>query len=624
MVYMLFRPVIIVLIGVIFPISPLGAQLCPGNLGENIFSEGDFGSGVTNVLPYDPLIAPGYQYQSVPPPNDGYYSIANNTTPWGSFAYDAWVNTGDNSPDPQGYMMVVNASYTPGLFYLQEVDGLCENTLYVFSADIINLIRPGRNAIKPNVSFLLDGEVYYNTGEIAENGEWNTYGFTFVTGPGQTTLTLSLRNNAPGGLGNDLALDNISFRACGDEAFILPETVANICEDGEPIPLEATLVGDLYNTPYVQWQLSRDDGMTWADIPGATGMIYQHTDLTGGMYRYRFLLANGPANLLNPKCRVVSNEKVVNVIPKFYTIIDTLCEGLSFQLGDQWLDKPGTYTDTLQNFIGCDSIVTVHLDYWPDEHIRADFDVVHPSCDYLSDGSVHIKEIYNGLPPFELFVNGLSSSTGSMQNQAGGGISYRITDRFGCRLDTVIDLVDPPPFAVNLGDDLIVRLGDRVDLDPWESEAVGSYGWHPAEQLDCSVNCDRVSLYPPASLTVVLEAYSEAANCYATDTVQIVVRTARRIYFPNAFSPNFDGLNDYFTVMGDVPNVQLIEVMKIYDRWGNLVFENRGFPPNDKFRGWNGTYRDHQAEPGVYVYFVRVRFLDGEVLDYGGDVTLVR
>jgi len=111
----------------------ISGQICQGSLGINIFQEGDFGKGNSNVLQVDPQIAPGYKYHKNPPPNDGYYSIANNTSSWGSFANTYWVNVGDNSADPKGYMMVVNASYDPGLFYRQEVDGLCDNTLYVFS-----------------------------------------------------------------------------------------------------------------------------------------------------------------------------------------------------------------------------------------------------------------------------------------------------------------------------------------------------------------------------------------------------------------------------------------------------------------------------------------------------------
>ena len=134
---------------------------CTGNLGDNIFTDGDFGSGAANILTPDPQIAPGYTYEFNPPPVDGSYTITNNTTSWGSFASN-WANIGDNSSDPNGYMMVVNASFDPGLFYQQQVDDLCDNTLYVFSADVYNLII-GLNEIKPNVSFLLDGNVVYET-----------------------------------------------------------------------------------------------------------------------------------------------------------------------------------------------------------------------------------------------------------------------------------------------------------------------------------------------------------------------------------------------------------------------------------------------------------------------------
>jgi len=112
-------------------------------------------------------------------PDDGFYTITNNTTTWGSFG-QFWDDMGDNSPDHKGYMMVVNATYNPGLFYVQTVDGLCENTEYYFSADIYNIIV-GDNWIKPNVSFLLNGQEVYNTCVIEETHTWETYGLSFVT-----------------------------------------------------------------------------------------------------------------------------------------------------------------------------------------------------------------------------------------------------------------------------------------------------------------------------------------------------------------------------------------------------------------------------------------------------------
>ena len=286
---------------ILLPFAGLSQQICDGNLGENIFTEGDFGEGTANTLLMDPDIAPGYTYTTAVPPPDGYYTITNNTAVW-SGLYGTWLQIRDNSDDPNGYMMVVNASFSPGLFYQQTIDGLCENTLYVFSADIINLIQQNvASHILPNVSFLLDGDEVYSTGSIPQTETWNTYGFTFTTGPGVTSLELSLRNNAPGGIGNDLALDNISFRACGPAALILPTDIANICEDGEPITITATIQGDQYANPTIQWQQSFDEGQTWVDIAGETDLDFMHTDLASGFYYYRYLLANSEDNLSNSK-----------------------------------------------------------------------------------------------------------------------------------------------------------------------------------------------------------------------------------------------------------------------------------------------------------------------------------
>ena len=123
-----------------FSFLEIAAQTCTGNLGENIFEDGEFGAGRPNISLDFQNIAPGYNFTTDVPPNDVSFTITNNTTFWGSFAAENWIDITDNSPDPDGYMMVVNASFEPSLFYDQTIEGLCENTLYEFSADLINLI----------------------------------------------------------------------------------------------------------------------------------------------------------------------------------------------------------------------------------------------------------------------------------------------------------------------------------------------------------------------------------------------------------------------------------------------------------------------------------------------------
>lgn len=603
--------------------SDLSGQICGGNLGENIFIEGDFGSGTANILLPDPQIAPGYGYTTNPPPWDGQYVVSNFTGAWLGL-YPTWLSMGDNSSDPDGYMMVINASYTPGLFYEQEVDGLCENTLYEFSADVINLIKIGVGGhSQPNVSFLIDGVQVYSTGDIAQDEQWKTYGFTFTTPPGQTSVTLSLRNNAPGGVGNDLALDNISFRPCGPEALILPFTVANICEDGDPIDLNATIVGDQYDSPAFQWQQSFDGGLTWTDIPGENSSVFTHTNLSGGWYYYRYLLAGSPANLGNSKCRVVSNIKIVNVIPKFYSIIDTLCEGLTLVVGGNSYSSTGVYVDSLVSVLGCDSIVTLDLTIVPDAGIEAELLTIDPRCSDSNDGSITIGTVINGSPPYAYYIDGELYLNGfTIPNLFGGDYLVSITDRYGCRFDGEVTLSGPPPFIIDAGPDLEIELGEQVRIEPLANYPVESFYWQPAESLECS-DCWDLDWIPPNSVGLTLTGFT-AENCQTSDSVFITVIKNRKVFIPNVFTPNGDGVNDFFAIFGDIPNVQRIEKLLVFDRWGGVVFQQNDFLPNEILKGWDGAFKGKPMNNGVFAYLAEIRFLDGELVRFTGDVALIK
>lgn len=605
-----------------FPVLSQSA-VCDGNLGENIFTKGNFGTGFDNIVALDPLIAPGYRYDRTAPPNDGEYVLTNNTTNWGGI-FPSWLRIKDNSSDPNGYMMVVNADYTPGLFYDQTVDNLCENTLYEFTADIINMIQ--RNVtghIRPNVSFLIDGTEVFTTGEIAQDERWHTYGFTFTTDPGQTQVKLSLRNNAPGGIGNDLALDNITFRPCGPEALILPDNIANICEDGNPIDLDATVNGEQYDTPAFQWQQSFDEGITWVDIPNSNTSVYTHSQLSSGYYYYRYLLANGNVNIKNPKCRVNSNSKIVYVVPKFYTIIDTLCQGLSYQLNGREYSATGVYVDSLTSSIGCDSIVTLNLTIVPDAGINATVRAVDLSCHDSGDGQVIVESVANGAPPLAYSLSGRQETSPPFLQLPGGEYELSIADRYGCRFREVVSIGVPPVFTVDIGPDRTVNLGDLVRLQVNANLPVDTFYWQPADAFECPAGCATPVWYPVESSILRLEAVSDK-GCQAADSIAIAVENVRRVYFPNAFSPNDDGVNDQFTIYGQTPNVQVIKRLLVFDRWGNVLFDRQDFPPNDEAAGWDGTSRGKPLSEGVYLYAADILFLDGRTLTFSGDVTLLR
>jgi gliding motility-associated-like protein len=600
----------------------LHGQSCNGTLGDNIFAEGDFGSGPDNVLQVDPQIAPGYEYVTVVPPNDGQYTITNDMNRWPS-SFD-WETITDNSPDPLGYMMIVNASFSPGLFYEKEVDGLCGNTLYEFSADIYNLIGIGKNLIKPNVSFLIDGLEVYTTGDVPENEQWNTYGFTFTTAPGQTAVRLALRNNAPGGIGNDVALDNISFRPCGPDAVIRPESPQVICEDDlSPVTLTAAVEGSQYSNPAYQWQISLN-GFTWDNIQGANNPTYIQSGLPAGTYSYRYLLANGSANLQNPLCRIASGVQTVTVVSGvLVTVVDTLCEGLSFTLGQEELVTSGIYRDTLISNLGCDSIVTVNLTFVPDPGMQATLAVTPPSCSYLADGSLDIEIVEPASPPFSVFVNDeFYGNALEVNGLAGGLYQIELQDRFGCTFRAEAEIASPAPFLVDIGSERVFARGESATINPPANGPIIRYDWEPGGLIDCLADCFSIDFFPKRSGLLTLSATS-GQGCLATDSLFIQVIKSRRVYIPNAFSPNGDGINDRFAIFGQVPNVDRIEELLIVDRWGGLLFQGGDFLPNDLSSGWDGRSKGKRLPAGVYGYLAKIRFLDGEVEVYSGEVVLL-
>ena len=91
---------------------------------------------------------------------------------------------------------------------------------------------------------------------------------------------------------------------------------------------------------------------------------------------------------------------------------------------------------------------------------------------------------------------------------------------------------------------------------------------------------------------------------------------------PNIILPG-DPENGIATVFGG-QDVESIKTFQIFDRWGNQQFDASGFQPDDKNKGWDGTFRGNPVSPGVYVYYVIARFIDGVEEVFEGDITVLR
>ncbi len=145
-----------------------------------------------------------------------------------------------------------------------------------------------------------------------------------------------------------------------------------------------------------------------------------------------------------------------------------------------------------------------------------------------------------------------------------------------------------------------------------------TYSWSPADGLSC-VDCANTSATVNQNTTYTLTAIDEY-GCVASATAFVGVEVVNEIVVPTAFSPNDDGMNDLFRVLGR--NVVSYEY-HIYNRWGNEVYKEKGANLENQI-GWDGTYKGQDQELGVFVYYVIIDFEDGSNTFKKGNVTLVR
>ncbi|HPG07465.1 MAG TPA: gliding motility-associated C-terminal domain-containing protein [Saprospiraceae bacterium] len=237
-------------------------------------------------------------------------------------------------------------------------------------------------------------------------------------------------------------------------------------------------------------------------------------------------------------------------------------------------------------------------------------------------------------PGETLVLMGNQNGVSYLWNDASTGSSYSVSEpgtywvkaETGCAtLYDTIEVVFSPPISVDLGEDLVVDLGEEARVFPDVNSSIDFVNeWTATTQKPFPLcrTCSDVTVRPLFDATLRLTV-TNTAGCTASDSLEIRVNKVKDILAPNAFSPNGDGNNDVFYLFGK--GVDRVEAFRIFDRWGNIVYERKDLTINEVSQGWDGRVKDGSwAQPGVYVWTAQVRFLDDDIRIAGGDITLIR
>jgi gliding motility-associated-like protein len=197
-----------------------------------------------------------------------------------------------------------------------------------------------------------------------------------------------------------------------------------------------------------------------------------------------------------------------------------------------------------------------------------------------------------------------------------------VLDANGCATQTNFSIDSVFEHSGTLEGELLVDEGDATTLTFTFTPGIpDSVVWIVDGILFCA-NCDSIQLEPESTTEVMLIMYDENL-CEIIIRATLIVRKNRDIFIPNVFSPNGDGINDFFTIYPGTEGT-MVNSMRIFTRWGEVVYFDEEFNPLIESEGWDGTFAGKEMNPGVYVYYVEIEHPDGLIETLKGDITLIR
>lgn len=274
----------------------------------------------------------------------------------------------------------------------------------------------------------------------------------------------------------------------------------------------------------------------------------------------------------------------------------------------------GLYSYEIQYNDNC--IVTDTIEILSPEPISFDLESFPESCEMSTDGSIIILSQSGGTGALTFQLGASASTNNQFEQLTAGYYTVIARDENGCEStsDVSVDLLPPPDVSV-LGDAEVLS-GDLIALfGEYSGVLADSVRWSTGNRiLGNDVDIEAIAIESGVYLFEVFYG-----DCIESDELFIGVKEPN-YYFPTAFSPNNDGINDFFYGQSSLSLSGVTYDLQVFNRWGGKVFDRKNIPINESNLGWNGYQNDQLTPNGVYVYTAVLSFeeqsitLTGEVI----------
>ncbi|MFN0035885.1 MAG: choice-of-anchor L domain-containing protein [Saprospiraceae bacterium] len=417
---------------------------------------------------------------------------------------------------------------------------------------------------------------------------------------------------------------------------------------GNPPPMETSVTGFAdteCNGDATGWASARAEGgnapYQWFWNGGTTPNDSLATGLTAGTYRVTITDSNGcpgtssvtigEPNLLRVqlaptpvKCFGESTGSA-KAFPSGGTAPYQFAWANGTQTAELKNLAAGIYTMNVTDANGCITPASVEISQ-PAEAVAGSATMEQPRCNGGHDGRIFLNGT-GGTPPYRYALDSKPFNGSPIQiGITAGNYAPKIMDSNGCEfLLAPIDVTQPDPILVDLGPDIQILFGQDTQLLAVVQNAQGmvQYAWRMEDSLwlGC-LDCRNPAVYSLEFPTYFEVSVTDSVGCRAEDQILVSTEKPRKVYVPTGFSPNADFTNDLLLVHGQSGSKAVD--FKVFDRWGELVFQLKDFAFNDETKGWDGNFRDQPCDPGVYVWVLEVEYVDGVREVFKGNTTLIR
>lgn len=316
---------------------------------------------------------------------------------------------------------------------------------------------------------------------------------------------------------------------------------------------------------------------------------------------------------------VCDSATVVFSVPSFYESSQTICDGEMVSFAGENYSEEGTYQNIIQNTGGCDSLIILNL----------------------------VVEQPDTITIETTICKGDSYEFGGEFYSSAGKYKYTLPQNEGCDSFMILDLIVEQPDTITI--ETMICEGDNYEFGGEFYSSTGEYNYTLPRNEGCDsiVSLNLIIDQQDSTITQEIicigqsftfggEDYEEEGiyQYYQTNDVgcdnlmilDLIIESdgCLEIYAPNIFWPGGENENSRFTLFAKDPSIVQIIELKIYDRWGELIWINENFIPNDMESGWDGQFNGVPLDPAVLVWTAVVEFHETEQEILRGGLTLIR